>query len=109
MRRAFNLTELVHGSKKTRVAMAGVMQVSEALELYSGDLLGLAVADTLDGKRQDDSYPDLLESIRLHGVQRPILVRRGELMDGHHRVAACLDLGITQVPFTDDFAIGWDR
>jgi len=43
-----------------------------------------------------EEYEDLRESIRTHGVLVPIEVdERGDILDGHHRAAACDELGIT--------------
>lgn len=109
--RSINRAELLNRSQATDTGTGtvGDIKVSEVLELGSGDSLKLTVADRLQSKRQDNRYPKVIESVRLNGVQRPVLIRRGELMNGHHRVAACVDLGIETIPFTDDFNIGWDH
>jgi hypothetical protein len=39
-------------------------------------------------------YASLLDDIRQHGVKLPILVWRGEILDGRHRYRACRELGI---------------
>ena len=38
--------------------------------------------------------PALVTSISQHGLRRPIIVWRGEIIDGVHRLMACLQLGI---------------
>lgn len=53
-------------------------------------------------KRNDDQYQDVVESIREHGFLAPLTatVRDGvlRLVDGNHRVAAALELGLETVP-----------
>ena len=66
------------------------------------------VRETLSKKRRDGEYPDLLDSIRLHGISRPILIKNGIVCNGHHRIAAAQDLGISEIPYTDDPEIGWE-
>ena len=39
-------------------------------------------------------YDALKEDIRLHGQQQYILVQNGEIIDGRHRVRACIELDI---------------
>ena len=86
--------------------MIGTIRTIDALWLRSMDFGGY-VDYHGDKIRAKDTYPEVLESIRLHGVQSPILVREETLCNGHHRVMACLELGITEIPFTDDPEIGW--
>ncbi|AVR56792.1 ParB-like nuclease domain protein [Microbacterium phage Elva] len=56
----------------------------------------------LDVKREDSHYPDVLASIREHGFIRPLNadLDKGylQLSDGHHRIAAAVDLGMECVP-----------
>ena len=56
----------------------------------------------LESKRQDSHYPDVVESLRQDGFIRPLTadVRAHELRlsDGHHRIAAAIDLGMEAVP-----------
>lgn len=56
----------------------------------------------LDEKRGDSHYEDILWSIKKHGFARPLtaFTKHGELRfgDGHHRLAAAIDLGMTEVP-----------
>jgi hypothetical protein len=88
----------------------GTISITEVLEMRSADSSSenpLPVAALLDHKRGNDTYLETLESVRRYGVQHPILIRYEELCNGHHRIAACVDLGIEQIDFTDDPEIGW--
>jgi len=42
----------------------------------------------------DDDYQALLDSIRQHGQQHPIILFEGRVIDGRHRYQACRELGI---------------
>lgn len=47
----------------------------------------------------------LIEDIRANGIQSPLLVQEDEsgerwLRNGHHRLVAALELGLTEVPVT---------
>ena len=39
-------------------------------------------------------YARLLASIRAHGIRRPIVVWRGQVIDGLHRLKACVEAGV---------------
>lgn len=66
----------------------------------------------LAGKRMDPWYREVLESVRLRGFTRPLTCwlpedeccewcpAAGQMCfgDGHHRLAAAIDLGLTHVP-----------
>lgn len=56
---------------------------------------------TLSSAREDEQYPIILAELNAHGLKYPLGAKwyQGELVlcDGHHRVAALLDLGIKQV------------
>lgn len=43
----------------------------------------------------DAEYHELVEDIRQHGQQHPIITYKGLILDGAHRARACHDLGIT--------------
>lgn len=62
----------------------------------------LAWSLCLDEKRGDDHYPDVVESIETHGFVRPLTATEKDgrltLGDGHHRLAAAIELGMTSVP-----------
>lgn len=65
----------------------------------------LYVRDVLDHKRTSEHYIGLLDEIRRDGVALPIMVRSFHgapwLVDGHHRVAAAVELGITHLVWSD--------
>jgi hypothetical protein len=92
--------------------MVGSIALTDILEFPSWEARanGLQkVRDLLDFKRQDDWYPELLDSIRRGGIKIPVLIREDrEFSHGLHRVAAAQDLGMTEVPVTDDPEIGWE-
>lgn len=57
----------------------------------------------LDHKRQDRHYEDVLNSLLHHGFVRPLTAAAKEgpelrLGDGHHRLAAAIELGMSSVP-----------
>ena len=56
----------------------------------------------MEEKREDDSYYDLLEVLPVEGFTVPLTayVRDGMLIlcDGHHRLAAAQDMGLSTVP-----------
>lgn len=66
------------------------------------------VRDVLEIKRSDSHYGDLIDSIRHHGIGLPILIYGREVHNGHHRIAAAFDLGLREVPYTNDSSIGWE-
>lgn len=66
---------------------------------------------TLEEKRDDDYYEQVVDSIRTLGFVKPVTGRvteEGELRfsDGHHRLAAAIDLGMTHIPveFYNEYA-----
>jgi hypothetical protein len=58
------------------------------------------VGDILNAKRMRREHPFMVEDVKTHGVREPIYQDpdTGKLWDGHHRVAAALDAGLTHVP-----------
>ena len=66
------------------------------------DMLDFRVAAVLTDKRKDPWYPALVEDIRVHGLRVPIWIHEGEINDGCHRIAAAQDLGIQELPCTDE-------
>jgi hypothetical protein len=58
----------------------------------------------LDSKRMAYNYGDIIESIQSNGFVRPLTsawldwLESWEFGDGHHRLAAAIDLGIEAVP-----------
>jgi ParB-like chromosome segregation protein Spo0J len=87
--------------------MIGIIDVAEVLVMLSPDVEpdeGTDVADALPGKRQSPHYPNLLEEIRRDGITLPVVIDFSgtypELLEGHHRIAAAVDLGLTSVPWS---------
>lgn len=88
--------------------MLGTISVADILDMLTpddDDVDCLHVRDILDHKRRSPHYAGLLDEIRKNGMELPIMVRtlRGVpwLVDGHHRVAAALDLGILTLIWSD--------
>jgi ParB-like chromosome segregation protein Spo0J len=57
--------------------------------------------------RDSETYAEIVDSIDRHGILVPILIRDEEVCNGTHRVTAAFELGIEEIPFTDDPLIGW--
>ena len=57
--------------------------------------------------RESETYAEVMDSIDRHGVLVPILIRDEEVCNGTHRVTAAFELGLEEIPFTDDPLIGW--
>lgn len=69
-------------------------------ELCGGDMrVATIVGEIMGAKARDGQFAALVESIREHGFQTPILMP-GSVMNGHHRIAAAVALGITEIPYT---------
>jgi hypothetical protein len=66
------------------------------------EMLDFRAAAVLADKRKDTWYPALVEDIRVNGLRTPIWIHNGEINDGLHRIAAAQDLGIAQIPCTDE-------
>lgn len=58
------------------------------------------VDTVLDRKRDDEHYDALVQVLQRDGFTRPIHIHPTEqkVTDGHHRIAAALDLGLTAIP-----------
>lgn len=58
--------------------------------------------DMLECKRADTQYPWIVESLKTNGFVRPLNATtcwgQLQLSDGHHRVAAAIDMGMDTVP-----------
>jgi tryptophan synthase alpha subunit len=89
--------------------MLGIIPTATVLDMLTPDdddtTDALYVRDVLDHKRRSEHYASLLEEIRRDGLALPVMIRtyRGKpwLVDGTHRVAAALDLGITHLVWSD--------
>lgn len=85
------------------------ISLSELLEMPSRDAEGYGgnkVRDLLNLKRSDEFYPELVESMRKHGMKSPVMIIDGVFRNGHHRVAAALDLGMTEIWYTSNEVLG---
>lgn len=74
------------------------------------------VSMVLPTKRRDRGYDELKASIALEGFRVPILLDEYPddddqdvlwVCNGHHRIAAAQDLGMTHLPVTYDGNVGW--
>ena len=89
--------------------MLGIIAIETVLDMLTPDdddtPDALYVRDVLDHKRTSAHYPELLDEIRADGIALPIMIRtrHGQpwLVDGHHRVAAALDAGMTHLVWSD--------
>lgn len=80
--------------------------IAEILEGSSCDLGDFGLGDwdiLLADKRNDEDYPLIRASIERWGFIRPLTAYYDEsgalaFGDGHHRLAAAIDLGLTSVP-----------
>ncbi|MFF7190591.1 ParB N-terminal domain-containing protein [Streptomyces sp. NPDC008222] len=92
--------------------MLGTIPVSEARTLLSNEVMlrdlgnGYTVEDAFNTKRTSPHYQDLLNDIRQHGITTPVHIRTSRhgrfLVEGHHRITAAHDAGLTDIPWTDD-------
>lgn len=66
------------------------------------------VSETLPTKRRDGGYYKLVADIEEHGFRKPLILEvdgpsnEETLCDGHHRVAAAVDLRLTHIPVSTD-------
>lgn len=67
---------------------AGVMSLADlsSLEIHE--------AAHLFPKMQEQEFAELKEDIRINGLQMPILIFADKVVDGCHRLRACIELGI---------------
>lgn len=65
------------------------------------------VRETFPVKRGYDHYPELLESMKRYGQDAPILIINGSVMNGHHRIAAAIELGWPEIEYTSNYGNGW--
>ncbi len=74
-------------SKKQKIATAvETHPMVKALEIHP--------AAYLFPEMQEQEFEELKEDIAKHGLQIPILIYQGKVVDGRHRLRACTELGI---------------
>ena len=75
------------------------VKTSSALNWRSGTE-GTRVRGRMAAKRQSPQYAALRDDIAVNGIQTPITRHpNGAIVNGHHRVAAAQELGITHIPW----------
>ena len=80
------------------------MHVDEVKKLTSADdSYGGTVGDYVSRKREHLHDPELLESVREHGIVFPLYRVDDRLDNGHHRFAAALEAGLTHVPVSEHY------
>lgn len=72
------------------------------------------VGDILNGKRTDPGYNRLRMLIQTQGFTSLVMIDKcfddedntykPKVRNGHHRIAVAAELGITQIPYTDDWS-----
>ena len=75
-----------------------LIHTSMLMSMPSADAPGKTVADIAAAKRLARSHPEHVESVRQNGVTNPVVVRRGQVVDGHHRIVAAHDAGVKRIP-----------
>ncbi len=61
-------------------------------------------------QRHPEWLARLRESIAAEGIREPVRLcyREHRVIDGHHRIIAAQDLGLTEIPVADAWEDGWD-
>ncbi|MEV4784018.1 ParB N-terminal domain-containing protein [Streptomyces tuirus] len=92
--------------------MLGIIAVADVLDMLTPDANQTSNArarDILNQKRRSPHYPELLDQIRQHGITTPVVIRDSAdgryLADGHHRITAAHDAGLTRIPWTDNWLL----
>jgi len=84
-----------------RSAMVHAELAKELVRMKPSDMkphpLAMAIPEMLT-----DEYIELVADIKKHGVRFPVIMYEGFVLDGRHRVRACVDLGIADVA-TEEF------
>lgn len=76
------------------VSLVSSSQNVGAMSLAGLDSLEIHEAAHLFPEMQEQEFAELKEDIRINGQQMPILTFGGKVVDGRHRLRACLELGI---------------
>lgn len=87
-----------------------VLPLADVLDMTSGDNYPHSVIGILDQKRQDDWYPAVVESLRQEGFTKGIRINDLDtVVDGHHRIAAAMELGMEFIPVETACGAEYDR
>lgn len=80
------------------------MRVDEIWGKSSVDFYDGITLENLASKREDDWYPRLVADIVANGIQWPITMYHDytKFGNGHHRLAALVELGYTHIPVQDN-------
>lgn len=83
-----------------------VLPLAQVLEMPSCDNWGGNVHSVMEWKKSDPWFPAVVESIRRHGFTKGIRVdpTTGWVMDGHHRIAAAMELGLSYIPVEEGYS-----
>jgi ParB-like chromosome segregation protein Spo0J len=60
--------------------------------------VGQLVPEDVTAFGTKEHYSDLRDSIQEHGIQKPLVVHRNTLIDGHHRAVAAMELDLPRIP-----------
>jgi len=84
-----------------------MMPIEELRGLSSENFEGVKVGNLLDLRWDGDEdlpkvwgkdYDDLKSDIAEKGIHTPLLISGKQLLDGHHRAVAAMQLGMSHVP-----------
>ena len=84
-----------------------MLPIEELKNLKSENFEGVKVGNLLDLRWDKDEdlpkvwgkdYEDLKSDIAKRGIHTPLLISDKQLLDGHHRAVAAMELGISHVP-----------
>ncbi len=80
-------------------SVMSILPLAEVLGFNSCDNWGGTVGGIMEDKRSDSWYPAVVESIRRDGFTKGISINSsGWVCDGHHRIAAAVELGLAFIP-----------
>jgi hypothetical protein len=80
------------------------MRIDEIWGKQSIDFIDGITPENLESKREDSWYPRLRDHIFLNGIEWPVTMYKNFTVfgNGHHRLAAFVELGYTHFPVQDD-------
>ncbi len=73
------------------------MSIKDIKKLPSGDAPGKKVGDVLDQKRNSQGHRAHVLAVKYGPEPQPVTLKDGVFIDGHHRVAAAEDAGLTHL------------